>query len=75
MPVLNRWRDSFPLDNPDGDGHLSGSECACVPWCFYDDDRRIVVVHGDFTEKIIYTQAPEAYDDAVSTEVEWEIQA
>ena len=33
------------------------------------------MVHGDFTEKIIYTQAPEAYDDAVSTEVEWEIQA
>lgn len=69
------WRDSFPHDNADGDGHTSGSECACNPWGFRDDGGMIVVVHQHFTEQIIYTAEPDVYDDAVVSEVEWEIQA
>lgn len=69
------WRDEFPLECPDGDGHTSGTECACCPWSFWGGDGKIVVVHGLFTEKILYTADPSAYDDEVVSEVEWEIQA
>ena len=67
------YRDAMPYENPDGEGHWSGSECPCCPWAFIEGGM-IVVVHQHFTEQIIHTQSVGVYDDAVETVVEWEIQ-
>ena len=76
-----RSRDVWPVDNPLGDYHTEGTECACCPWSYRDADGAIVVVHVWFTERVILCRAevdyytpPPLFDEAkLMAGVEWKM--